>query len=192
MRHTRPETVQEDEITGLCLKEKQNSSFWKHLDSTWTRLCSVTPSDRTGSTGTNQNMGNFILTQETLFTMRASDPWKSLPKGAGDVTNLSPGWAALAHLLGDLQQPLPASIFAVTQGCSYMRLFHNFPTFTSPTCPQPCSSIQAQCLLKAVFSRAGTTPNPQFLGLLLRQQQIFKGDERTWFKTAFGCYIFIT
>lgn len=127
-----------------------------------------------------------------FFTMRASEPWKSLPKGAGDVTNLSPGWAALAHLLGDLQQPLPASISAVTQGCSYMRLFHNFPTFTSPTCPQPCSSIQAQCLLKAVFSRAGTTPNPQFLGLLLRQQQIFKGDERTWFKTAFGCYIFIT
>lgn len=60
----------------------------------------------------------------------------------------------------DLQQPLLCP-HLLTQGCSYTRLFHNFPTFTSPTCPQPCRlSVCSRLCLAGLELHLNPNPCP--------------------------------
>lgn len=136
-------------------------------------------------------MGIFTLTQEIFFYCEGE---LLLEQPAQRVWRCCKpqSWGAALAVLGEVLTPWPPAASALPhllrQGCSYMRLFHNFPTFNNPTCPwlyrlSVCSRL---CLAELELH---LTP---ILGLLLKQLQIFKGDERTWFKRALGCYIFIT
>lgn len=152
--------VLEDEITGLCLKEKQNSSSWKHLDTTWTWLCSVTPSDRRRVNCHQPKYGNFHPNTRNLFLLRRwVTPGAACPKGLEmlqtSVLGSSSGCAGRGFD-SVTSSSLCSSPFAKA-GMLLHEIIPQFPDFHQPHLPL---ALQAQCLLKVVFSRAGTTPNP--------------------------------
>lgn len=151
-------------ILGLRQPKRMKLQGWilkkskiPHLGNTWIHLEPDLLSKTSDRTRVNWHKPKREISSQHKkphFYCKGDTPGITCPKGwrcykpepwalLGQVLTV---WAPAASAL----PPLPA------QGCSYTRLFHNFPTFTSPTCPQlsVCSRL---CLAELELH---LNPNP--------------------------------
>lgn len=154
-------------ILGLRQPKRMKLQGWilrkskiPHLGNTWIHLEPDLLSKTSDRTRVNWHKPKREISSQHKkphFYCKGDTPGITCPKGWRCYKPES--WALLGQVLTVSSSSLCSSPFANTGMLLHEIIpqFPQFPNFHQPHLPP------AQCLLKAVFSRAGTTPKPQSL-----------------------------